>query len=127
MSLDLFLLIGGANDKYWQEVLQETIAPLGSLQVVTEESAMKHVLKQDYTAVFVDAGNVSDFALLTSRIRAQQPGARVVIFTSNPTWHRARDAFQSGATDYIYKAVEKEDLLSSVKGALSKRVLPWPR
>ena len=127
MSLDLFLLVGGTDDEYWQQVLQETIAPLGTLQVVTEESAITHVLRQDYAAVFVDAGNVSDFALLTSRIRAQQPGARVVIVTSNPTWHRARDAFQAGATDYIYKAVEKEDLLSSVRGALSKRVLPWPR
>jgi DNA-binding NtrC family response regulator len=124
---DSFLLVSGPDDEYWQQVLEETIAPLGKLQVVTEELAIRHILQHGYTAIFVDVGKVSNFALLTSRIRAQRPEARVIVVATNTSWERAREAFRSGATDYICKAVEKEDLLSSVEGALSKRVLPWPR
>jgi DNA-binding NarL/FixJ family response regulator len=123
----LFLLIGGSQNSYWQNVLKETLAPLGHLQVVGEESVIDLIAQINYAAVIVDAGNVEDSALLTCRIRAQCPQTRVIIVTASPRWNLAREAFQSGATDYIYRSADRDELILSIKEAMNKPVLPWPR
>jgi DNA-binding NarL/FixJ family response regulator len=121
-----FLLISVLGD-FWNQVLEDALAPLGLLQVAAEESAMGLVIKDEYAAIIIVAGNVSNFGLLTSRVRAQQPRARVIIVSTSLTWQRAREAFRSGATDYIFQSVDKAELLALVKTALAKPLTPWPQ
>jgi DNA-binding NtrC family response regulator len=118
-----FLLINGACDHYWRKILEEALAPLGTLEVGKEEDAVKLVRLGSYDLVIVDATAVEDVPLLVARIRAQQSDARIVVATASPTWTRARKAFQSGATDYIRKSLDREDILSAVEAALVK-ILP---
>lgn len=121
-----FLLINGTREHYWCQVLEEALAPLGSLQVGSEEEAIRLILQQSYDMIIVDATIVNDTPLLVSRIRAQRPDARVVVVTASPTWQRARDVFYAGATDYIRKSLNKEELLSAFQIALAKTPSPWP-
>jgi DNA-binding NtrC family response regulator len=100
---------------------------MGLLQVVEEDGAMDLVIEHDYAAIFIDAVTAADFGLLTSRIRAQRPDARVIVVTASLTWKRAREAFRSGATDYVYRSIDRKELESSIAAALEKPVLPWPR
>jgi DNA-binding NtrC family response regulator len=122
-----FLLINGIRERRWRKVLEEALAPLGTLQVGEEKDAVEVVLQQSYDVVVVDATVVKDVPLLVSRIRAQQPDARIVVATASPTWRRAREAFYAGATDYIRKSLNKEEILSAFQAALAKTPLPWPR
>jgi len=121
-----FLLINGSCDHYWREVLEEVLAPLGTLEVSREEEAIKLVLLSSYDLILVDATAVGNVPLLVARIRAQRPEARIVVATASPTWARAREAFQSGATDYIRKSLNREEILSAVQTALVKILPPWP-
>jgi DNA-binding NtrC family response regulator len=121
-----FLLISGEED-VWAQVLEQRLAPLGPLRITEEAAAVDLVIENDYAAIFVDAVSVADFGLLTSRIRAQRPDARVIVVTASLTWQRAREAFRSGATDYIYRSIDKEELEALLRAALEKPVLPWPR
>jgi DNA-binding NtrC family response regulator len=121
-----FLLISGEKDS-WAQVLERSLAPLATLQIADETAAIDLVIENDYAAIFVDAVSVADFGLLTSRIRAQRPDARVIVVTASLTWRHAREAFRSGATDYFYRSIDRKELESSVAAALKKPVLPWPR
>jgi len=120
------LLINGTREGYWRQVLEDTVAPLGTLQVGEEEEAVELVLQQSYDIVIVDATAVKDVPLLVSRIRAQRPDARIVVATASPTWTRARAAFRAGATDYIRKSLNKDELSSAFRVALAKTPSPWP-
>lgn len=118
-----FLLINELGD-YWNQVLEEALAPLGSLQTVTEGVAMDMVIENEYAAIIIVASHSSNFGLLTSRICAQRPEARVIIVSTSLTWQRAREAFRSGAIDYLYQSVDKAELLAEIQAALVKPVMP---
>lgn len=121
-----FLLISEQGD-FWKQVVEGALASIGPLQTVEEKFAMDLVIENEYTAIIIDAAHVSSFGLMTSRIRAQRPDARVIVATASPTWQRAREAFKSGATDYIYKSADETELLTSLEAALDKPLTPWPR
>ena len=121
-----FLLINGTRESYWHQVLEDALATLGTVQIGEEEEAVELVLQQSYDIVIVDATAVKDVPLLVSRIRAQRPDARIVVATTSPTWTRARAAFRAGATDYIRKSLNEDELLSAFRVALAKTPPPWP-
>jgi|ERR1700754_2550833 len=121
-----FLLISGEKDS-WAQVLEQSLESSGSLRVTEAGAAISLIIENDYAAIFVDAVSYTDFGLLTSRIRAQRPDARVIVVTSSLTWQRAREAFRSGATDYIYRSIDRKELAASLEAALQKPILPWPR
>lgn len=121
-----FLLISSTRERRWHQSLKEALAPLGTLQVGEEKDAIEVVLQQSYDVVIVDATVVKDVQLLVSRIRARQPDTRIVVATASPTWRRAREAFYAGATDYIRKSLNKEEVLSVFQAALTKTPPPWP-
>ena len=100
-----FLLIGDREGSPWSQVLARALAPIGELQIVSERKAVQHILQHSYDIVIVDATVVDDVPLLVSRLRAQQPRARIVVATTLPTWRRAREAFQVGVMDYSYAEI----------------------
>jgi DNA-binding response OmpR family regulator len=114
----LFLLIDGRTEMQWATVLQRALSPLGKLHIVSEDDAVQAVTQNRYDVVIIDAGAVNDAVLLTSRLRAQRPGLRVVIATASPTWTRARQVFQAGAADYITKSLEEKELFNKIQAVL---------
>lgn len=125
-TLPIFLLVSEGRDANWQDVLERAVHPLGHLEIVSADLAVNRVMQHTYKAIFVDASATDDFSLLTSRIRGQQPDARILVITAAPTWKRARDAFQAGATDYMRKTLSKDDLFEALQAALAKPLVPWP-
>lgn len=114
------LLISGAQEDYWRQVVEDALASLGTLQFAEEQEALDLVLQQSYDMVIVDATAVVDASSLVSRIKARQPNTRIVVATTSPTWTRAREAFYAGATDYIRKSLDTEEILSALQAALTK-------
>jgi GAF domain-containing protein/CheY-like chemotaxis protein len=125
-ATDRFLLVGDSTDAHWRDVLEETLAPLGQLDSVGEQAAADLMAERKYRAVFVNASAVDNFALLTARLRTRRPDTRIVVVTASPRWEFAREAFRSGATDYLRKTVDRKELSLSLTQALAKPLLPWP-
>jgi len=121
-----FLLVGDAHDPHWRDLLQETLQTSGRLEVVGEHEADYRLSEKMCRAVIIDAGAVDNFALLTSQLRTRHPDARIIVVTASPSWEFARDAFRSGATDYLRKSVAKEELSLHLQQALTKPLSPWP-
>jgi DNA-binding NarL/FixJ family response regulator len=115
-----FLLISHEKETTWPLVLRQTLASLGELELVTEEQAFERVSQSQCDLIIVDASAIADTLLLISRLRHQCPQSRIVVATASPTWQQARDAFHSGATDYIRKTLNKEEILATVKDIMSK-------
>lgn len=122
-----FLLIADSPDDPWRQVIEEASASLGTLHIASELDALSLTWQGDYDIIIIDAGKVADVFLLVSRIRAQKPGARIVVATASPTWMRAREAFRAGATDYIRKSMNKEVVLFALEATVNKAPPIWRR
>ena len=123
---DDFLLISDSIDYHWRDILEEILTPLGRLEVVSEQMVVECLSERGCRAVIIDAGAVDNFALLTSRLRAHYPDTRIIIVTASPSWKFAREAFRAGATDYLRKSVNRQELSLALEQALAKPLLRWP-
>ncbi|MGB9178014.1 MAG: hypothetical protein WCB68_02110, partial [Pyrinomonadaceae bacterium] len=121
-----FLLISDSIDHRWRDILEEILIPLGHLEVTDEQMAVERLSEQSRRAVIIDAGAVDNFALLTSRLRTLYPDAKIIVVTASPAWKFAREAFRSGATDYLRKSVNRQELSLSLEQALAKSLTRWP-
>ncbi|MBN1991724.1 MAG: response regulator [Anaerolineae bacterium] len=113
-----FLLIGEKTETLWPLVLEQSVLSLGTLQVISEKQAEQQGIEQEYTAIIIDAGAVDNVAQLVSNLRKMQPASHIIVVTASPTWQRAREVLLAGATDYIRKSFDQDELLSKIKAAL---------
>ena len=115
-----FLLISEKEDSSWLSVVAAALAPFGRLQIAPSKQALDLIQQQAQRMVILDAADVEDPSTLIAHIRTIRPGSCVVVATASPTWRRARDAFQAGATDYIRKSLSTEELRQAFVEALNK-------
>jgi DNA-binding NtrC family response regulator len=123
MGQGRFLLINGSRDHYWHAILEAAIAPLGVLQIGMEQDTAQLVRPGSFDLLIVDAAAVENIPVLLGRLRARQPDARIIVATASPTWRRAREAFQAGASDYIRKSVDLEEIRTAIQNALEITLL----
>jgi len=113
-----FLLIGGSPQAPWVRALYQALATLGKLQLVPEKDAIQTIVENRYDLVMVDAGAVQEAASLVSNLRVTRSDLRIVVFTSSPTWRRAREALQAGAVDYVRKSLDEKQTRAVIQSAL---------
>lgn len=116
-----FLVISNSRERHWCESLRDTLAPIGPLRIEAEERAVELIMLGRHDFVIVDATVVDNVALLLARIRAQHPRAYIVVATANPSWDKARQAFQAGASDYVSKSFDATEILSAMAGELERQ------
>lgn len=115
-----FLLIGVYDwNNQWCTLLRDVLAPLGSLEVIQEESALG-CPQGCYDIIIIDAAGVREVPSMIACLRVEHPQAYVVVVTASPTWEQAREAFQAGAADYIRKSLHRGELLAVVREILSR-------
>ena len=119
-----FLLVSTKIETQWVSVLRQALSPLGSLHIMSEEEVLPADILTCYDLIIVDAGAVCDTVSMVSRLREEQPRARIVIATASPTWKRARDALQAGAVDYVRKSLDEEETRSRVQAILGLPLSP---
>jgi DNA-binding NtrC family response regulator len=120
-------------DEQWRAAVEEALAPLAGVHSVdTEEKGLGNIRErlvrhEPYEIIIVDVGAVGDrqFPSLVRHIRRKQREARIVVASAAPTWRQAKNAFQSGAIDYVWKSLEKKELLTLFQEVLRKRLPPW--
>ncbi len=125
MRSNRILLLDGRDVSYWLEALQRAASALdGALEIVGEAS-IQHISWRDYDLVILDASVFSDLPSTVSWIRSQDPEARIVVFSTEPTWKQAREVMLSGAIDYARKSLNREYILSTLKKNLVRRAPFW--
>lgn len=118
-----FLLIGREAETEWSRSLREALSPLGKLHTVQEEESVNTVIREHYDLIIIDTRAVHDAALLTFRLRAERPEARVVVAAASPDWKAAREVLQAGAADYVRRSLDKVYLCYTMAAVLE---LPSP-
>jgi len=113
-----FLLVSDSSGDYWYQALRGALVDLGSLQVVSENEMAALLQEQTYDVVIVDAGAVANAPEVVSQIRVLAPDTRVVVVTVSPHWKIAKAVFRAGATDYVYKSLNEEEILTIFRSLL---------
>lgn len=109
------LLIGEARHDPWQDVLEQVSLKLGCLEVTGESGTTARIREKAYDIIVIDATVVENMPDLIKTIRSQDVKVRIVVATASPAWEKAREAFRAGATDYIWKSMDKKRLLETLK------------
>lgn len=106
-----FFLLTRPEKVAWAQVLRQALASLGTLEIVWEEEVEERICQQEGKAVLIiDAGAARDTPALVAHLRQKCPTSPIVVATASPTWRRAREAFLAGATDYIRKSWDPQEL-----------------
>jgi len=117
-----FLLVSQDTETPWVQAIQRALSTLGEWQIVPEKEAVDAICKHCYDVVIVDAGAVRNATSLVSRLLAKQTNFRIVVFTSSPTWQRAREVLQAGAANYVRKSLDEKEIQAVIESTL--RLLP---
>jgi len=116
------LLLGGPEDRTWEEYLRKAVEDLDRELTLATETPFNEVPWSDYDLVILDDGIAGDFAQMISQIHARNPEARIILFSSSPSWEQAREVMLAGAVDYAPKELRHNYILGVIKRALSRRV-----
>ena len=117
-----FLLIDGAREHYWPQLLGEALASYGTLHVKTAEDAIPFVRQAHTELIIIDATAIEDVPGLIARLRAERLDPKIVVVTASPTWTRARSAFRAGALEYIRKSLNILELRATFENILVARL-----
>lgn len=114
-----FLLINGSQSKYWHRALESALAALGELDAVEEKSALTSISCCEYALVFIDATAVAEPPSLVKLIRSRWQNLPVIVASAATQWEQARQVMRAGATNYIRKSYEEEELREAARKALN--------
>jgi DNA-binding NtrC family response regulator len=105
-----FLLINGAYEQSWEQILTRALMHLGTLQTTNEQVALDKVLQKDFSAIIIDASEVDNLISLVTNIRFYYPNIPLIVATGSPTWQLARELFRLEVSDYVKKSTDAGEL-----------------
>jgi DNA-binding NtrC family response regulator len=88
--------------------------PVGDVDLVSAGEALERLERSSYRVAIVDAGAADDPAGLVELMHASQDGTRIIVVTTSPTWKRARQFYQAGASEYLSKILDLDRLRERV-------------
>lgn len=90
--------------------------------VATGEEALETINEQDYDLMLLDIKmpGISGIEVMR-QARRQAPQTKIIILTGHGSLESAIEALRSGASDYILKPYDSEDILASIGRALSEK------
>jgi len=113
------------NRSYWEDLIPSIENSLGTVRIIQEEEVLQDRFKIDDDLIVVDVTQMSDLPKLVSTIRSSKPDSKILLAATTPTWREARTAFYLGATDYIRKQSNVEEMIDSLKEGYSKSWKPY--
>jgi DNA-binding NtrC family response regulator len=116
------LLLGRPEDRTWEEYLRKAVEELDREPVLATGTAITEIPWGDYELVILDDSAVVELARVISQIRSLNPEARIIIFSSSPSWEQAREAMLAGAVDYAPRELRHKYILGVIRRALTKRI-----
>lgn len=118
-----FLYVTNNHTASWSAVLDQAITPLGTLEISSSSGLCEQDLHH-VAILFVDASYVPDIVSFIRGAHQLCPNLPIIVVTASPTWKRAREAMQAGATDYIRKSSDVAELHRIVYNVLQSSTPP---
>ena len=118
-----FLLINSTPSDYWAKALRLALVSLGTLETTSRKRATTLLERSAYDVVFIDVTAVADFVEVVKELRQHWPALPIIVAATAVDWVPARAAFRAGATDYICKSHDQQELLSATNAVLEQNNL----
>ena len=121
-KLHSFLVVGDRSDRSDLQVLQDALHTLGHLAVSSECDLEGELENRSYDTAVVDAGAVAKPEDVIRRILSVQPHVKIVVITASPHWKIARAVFRAGATDYLRKSQNIQEVRATFAQMLDQSI-----
>ncbi len=118
-----FLFIGELADQAWIRLLESAVDPFGKLEFVSMQ-ALDTIDWEPFCLAFLDAAGTDDLRKTIEDLHRRNPAMHVVIVTHSPTWSRALEAKNAGASGYIPRFISKTELSEKIREILRSPVAP---
>lgn len=116
------MIVGDRSDPSDLQVLQDALQSLGHLAISSECDLESKLGSEFYDTAVVDAGAVAKPEDVIRRILSVQPHVRVVVITASPHWKIARAVFRAGATDYLRKSQNVQEVRATFARMLEQPI-----
>lgn len=113
------LLVAHCPESAWRAVLDEAARDIAEVDAFSEEEAFARMRQTKYDLVILDVVDAQNLPALVRRAKTQAPDVPVIVATSSPTSRRAREVFRAGASDYIRRSPDLQDLRATLREMLS--------
>ncbi len=108
------------NENYWKPIVDVIRRRIGTGKIVDERIILQQNICPRFDLSVVDASNLARIPEIVQFLHLKEPGGKIIIVSTTPTWKKAREAFQIGATDYIQKRADPNEMASELEAVLSK-------
>ncbi|MBI2424992.1 MAG: sigma-54-dependent Fis family transcriptional regulator [Candidatus Hydrogenedentes bacterium] len=114
------------DDRAQREIIHDILTASGyhATACASAEEALRHLEEETYDMLLTDLRmSGMDGLQLLQRAKALRPDLEVVVMTAHATVRTAVTAMKGGATDYLEKPFDKEELLHVINRAIERSEL----
>jgi DNA-binding NarL/FixJ family response regulator len=122
----LYIIAEESSGYYWENTLRKAVSSFGRITVLDEVKALRKLDSEEFDLIIVDSDDVYGIEHLITLIRAKSPISHIIIASDVCTWRRAREAFHLGASEYVQKSLNHEELREQVFSVLSSPLPKYP-
>ena len=104
----------------WVKHICSVMEKLGSVSILSEDGLDGlETTEEPYNLILLDASGLKmELAERVAWLNGRFPTSSIVVLTSSPTWRRARAVLQAGASDYVRRSMDDEQLLCRIRSLL---------
>lgn len=115
-KMKVLIISDKENQHYWKSLTGEAREKTGSTQITLslEEDISHERIDQQYDVILMDISDIEDLFRMIPEIHAGQPGSRIIIVRSTPTWKFAREVLRLGAADLIRKNAHPAEIIEEL-------------
>ncbi len=107
------VIIGNNADSLWVTAVRDALVNWGTVQFRSEDEALANPQEKSPDLLLVDASTLEiDTVQFVASLKQANPHTPIIVATTSPTWRRARDLIQAGATDYVRRSFDKRLILN---------------
>ncbi len=114
------VIIGNNANSLWVTAVRDALANWGTVQFQPECEALANPQEKSPDLFLVDASTLeTDTVQFVASLNQANPCTPIIVATTSPTWRRARDLIQAGATDYVRRSFNKELILDRCQASFA--------
>ena len=104
------LLVSWNLTDTWLKRFQVFLTEFKKVDPVDKARAVERFREYNYDIVVLDENClIGDYPLI-KQFTEIQPATRVIVIADSPDWRKARQAFQSGAVEYVPTSIDGDEM-----------------
>ena len=110
----VLIVCDSENQHYWSSLTNKIKEKIGTVSILMDKDYSQQKINHPYDVIVMDISNIEDLHSLIPKIHHEQPGSRILIVCSTPTWKQTREVIRLGASNLIRKSSNLDEVINEL-------------